>query len=680
MRQPEARPSGGSPARTPDFATLTKKKKKGKKKSAGSPAGSAAVVQAAAAIASTSTSTSSTAEPDLSPPADTEDMNTVKPEHLPPQAVSKPAPSGQLPPEITAMLHPGSSINTSSLERVLHTKYPEACTPLSLSLLSSVQRLQSKMVMLEDFIASSASVPVPSNPSQTQAQAQSCTKDKRTTDNAFGQASARPTRPQASVHVQCNLCPQLTSVSVQCDPAVGQDDPAKRPSGTKGTQDAESLSWLVCAICLEIMVAPHTIECGHSFCFGCIRSWLQRGERKRCPTCRGHIEQKPVPTLLLRHHIDSIIQSLPDGPKGKSKKEHYKRLLDVSDEMRDPWGTIFAAQTQAVLDHDDGVRRCGSCGWEITGTECINCGQIYDHDEATLRAFGVDETDPYDEYTNNDSEQDEDDEYLATDDDGSDSHYHYIEDEAAESDDGGIRLMEDGDESEEELDDDDEDDDDDDDDEEEPASDEDYAPKRKGKLIRVPSARNVPLSESESDSKLDVQPARPIPSLALSSSKRAKRVVVLDSDDETAGAPSSSSPAVNAVDGDPGPSRRAPPKPKAAKRSLADEHVVVLDPQTPPKMPRQGLPGRAVKGSTSTDVSPLTVASVQSPRKRKSVSHDDHAAGLEALLNGDNEFLSSSSQGEDDSNDESTPAATPPQSSRTRNARTGAKKSRLGTR
>ena len=39
-----------------------------------------------------------------------------------------------------------------------------------------------------------------------------------------------------------------------------------------------------CAICIDDIISPHTLPCGHSFCHACIHTWIARNAT--CPCCR----------------------------------------------------------------------------------------------------------------------------------------------------------------------------------------------------------------------------------------------------------------------------------------------------------------------------------------------------------------------------------------------------------
>jgi Flp pilus assembly protein TadD len=42
-----------------------------------------------------------------------------------------------------------------------------------------------------------------------------------------------------------------------------------------------------CAICLESFVDPYALDCGHTFCRGCINTYKERGVNDVCPYCRA---------------------------------------------------------------------------------------------------------------------------------------------------------------------------------------------------------------------------------------------------------------------------------------------------------------------------------------------------------------------------------------------------------
>ena len=41
-----------------------------------------------------------------------------------------------------------------------------------------------------------------------------------------------------------------------------------------------------CAVCLDLIVLPTTLNCGHSFCRHCLAHWFDCGKRTECPSCQ----------------------------------------------------------------------------------------------------------------------------------------------------------------------------------------------------------------------------------------------------------------------------------------------------------------------------------------------------------------------------------------------------------
>jgi len=82
---------------------------------------------------------------------------------------------------------------------------------------------------------------------------------------------------------------------VAAPPAVPQLPPLPmfEPRTAPPLQDATArmATDCECGVCRDIMVAPHALACGHTFCGSCITMWVRR--RAICPMCRAR-SGKPV--------------------------------------------------------------------------------------------------------------------------------------------------------------------------------------------------------------------------------------------------------------------------------------------------------------------------------------------------------------------------------------------------
>ncbi|KAJ9068767.1 E3 ubiquitin ligase [Entomophthora muscae] len=141
---------------------------------------------------------------------------------------------------------------------------------------------------------------------------------------------------------------------------------------------------LYCAICLNYYHVPHNLECGHVFCFCCIRDWLTtlvfKGAKLHCPLCRLKVEKTPNFVLALHLHLIETLE-LEESKHPKviaSITEHMNRYEDESKK----WQNIFpdCGIRTTLWDGDDDVARCTTCNWEVVGKSCANCGATYSGD------------------------------------------------------------------------------------------------------------------------------------------------------------------------------------------------------------------------------------------------------------------------------------------------------------
>lgn len=73
---------------------------------------------------------------------------------------------------------------------------------------------------------------------------------------------------------------------------------------------------LTCAICSELFVKATTLNCAHTFCHHCIKSWNRK--RKDCPVCRKPVISM-IRSLVLDNFIDRMIDNLP--PELKNRRQ-----------------------------------------------------------------------------------------------------------------------------------------------------------------------------------------------------------------------------------------------------------------------------------------------------------------------------------------------------------------------
>ncbi|KAF9953995.1 hypothetical protein BGZ72_005000 [Mortierella alpina] len=172
---------------------------------------------------------------------------------------------------------------------------------------------------------------------------------------------------------------------------------------------------LQCSICVDYFSSPYTAECGHTFCYACLRSWLQI--HKSCPTCRTKLLRRPTLSFNIREQVHASIARLPE-PERKIAQEKMvaeEQSMQRVQSKGDVWKDIFKPISlegigNIIVDAEDGVRRCASCGWEVRGGICVNCSNLF----SDVEGSDVDSQD------NTDQESDEPDAY--------DSHDSFIDD------------------------------------------------------------------------------------------------------------------------------------------------------------------------------------------------------------------------------------------------------------
>ncbi|CAI2168413.1 19123_t:CDS:2 [Funneliformis geosporum] len=135
-------------------------------------------------------------------------------------------------------------------------------------------------------------------------------------------------------------------------------------------------SGLACIICTGYLANPCTVNCGHSFCYSCLREWLgtKRENVPKCPSCRAEVTTDPVLSYVLKDQVESLVEQLPTEEK-QGVLEILQKEDQVYKQTSDHWAGIFDRSVRPLLDEEDGVLRCPTCGWEVEGPTCGNCGQ-----------------------------------------------------------------------------------------------------------------------------------------------------------------------------------------------------------------------------------------------------------------------------------------------------------------
>ena len=80
-------------------------------------------------------------------------------------------------------------------------------------------------------------------------------------------------------------------------------------------------SHLQCTICQEVFVKSITINCGHTYCRYCIKTWKKKN--KTCPVCRSDIKIQ-IPTRDLDNFISRFIDKFMSEEFKNDRKELLK--------------------------------------------------------------------------------------------------------------------------------------------------------------------------------------------------------------------------------------------------------------------------------------------------------------------------------------------------------------------
>ncbi|XP_065118413.1 tripartite motif-containing protein 16-like [Paramisgurnus dabryanus] len=80
----------------------------------------------------------------------------------------------------------------------------------------------------------------------------------------------------------------------------------------------------ICSICLDSLIVPVTIPCGHSYCMSCITDYWDQDDQKRnysCPQCRQTFNTRPV--LGKNTMLAEVVEKLKTAKRKAAHLDHY---------------------------------------------------------------------------------------------------------------------------------------------------------------------------------------------------------------------------------------------------------------------------------------------------------------------------------------------------------------------
>ncbi|XP_057605424.1 tripartite motif-containing protein 43-like [Hippopotamus amphibius kiboko] len=112
---------------------------------------------------------------------------------------------------------------------------------------------------------------------------------------------------------------------------------------------------LTCLVCLNYLLDPVTIGCGHSFCWSCLcLFWEQAKDPARCPVCRQQSEQTSLKTNFLLKNLVSIARKA-NLRRFLNSEEHvcgtHKETKKIFCEADKSWLCVVCSQSQEHRAH-----------------------------------------------------------------------------------------------------------------------------------------------------------------------------------------------------------------------------------------------------------------------------------------------------------------------------------------
>lgn len=102
---------------------------------------------------------------------------------------------------------------------------------------------------------------------------------------------------------------------------------------------------LRCPVCLEVFSEPLMLQCGHSYCRGCVRSMdMDPLGQLLCPVCRCPVNgDSPPPNVALARIVDTLREiSEPGQGPPETCSQHHNPL------------SLYCEEDQTLI--------CGLCG------------------------------------------------------------------------------------------------------------------------------------------------------------------------------------------------------------------------------------------------------------------------------------------------------------------------------
>ncbi|CAB4462537.1 hypothetical protein RhiirA5_504940 [Rhizophagus irregularis] len=224
-------------------------------------------------------------------------------------------------------------------------------------------------------------------------------KRKRSIENQVPEESSlEPVEPEDKIK---NLIFHVDSLKAECIWKDSQIEKLKVELAEKEEEIKRLLatnnrykSGLACIICTGYLANPCTINCGHSFCYSCLREWLKtnRENGSNCPSCRAKITTYPVLSYVLKDQVEAMIEQLSSEEK-KGILETLEKEDQIYKQISDHWAGIFDPSVRPLVDDEDGVLRCPNCGWEVEGSVCRNCRQRIDIENRDCDSVSNDDND-----------------------------------------------------------------------------------------------------------------------------------------------------------------------------------------------------------------------------------------------------------------------------------------------